>query len=121
PGELPSPHANGQVLTRRLVAATWSPTPMLRPDPSPSSGHFQYGDSGLPRPAQPPRPANEATLRVARAPRPGAPLATAVMRSGAVAAGAAVAYDEQAYDEAQEEQTYAGEVYEDATAGAYEG
>lgn len=114
PGQLPSPHANGQALTRRLVAATWSPTPMLRPDPSPSSGHFQYGDSGLPRPAQPPRPANEAALRVARAPRPGDPLAASVMRSSAVPAGAAaVAYDEQAY---------AGEAYaEDAAAGNYEG
>lgn len=115
PGQLPSPHANGQGLTRRLVAATWSPTPMLRPDPSPSSGHFQYGDSGLPRPAQPPRPANEAALRVARAPRPGDPLAAAVMRTSAVpAAAAAVAYDEQ---------TYAGEAYaEDAVAeGEYEG
>ena len=113
PGQLPSPHANGQALTRRLVAATWTPTPMLRPDPSPSSGHFQYGDSGLPRPASPPRPANEASLRVARAPRPGDPLAASVMRSSAVPAGAAaVAYDEQAY---------AGEAYaEDAGAEGYE-
>lgn len=99
PGQLPSPHANGAALTRRLVAATWSPEPMLRPDPSPSSGLFQYGDGGLPQPAQPPRPAIDPSLRVMRAPRPGDPHSVAMMRSAPVVGGsAAVAYAEEAYE-----------------------
>ncbi len=99
PGQLPSPHANGAVLTRRFVTATWSPEPAPRPDPSPSSGLFQYGDGGLPQPAQPPRPAIDPSLRVMRAPRPGDPHSVAMMRSAAAAGGAAaVAYAEEAYE-----------------------
>ena len=99
PGELPSPHANGAVLTRRVLPATWSPEPAPRPDPSPSSGLFQYGDGGLPQPSQPPRPPLDPSLRVTRAPRPGDPLAVPASRAAPAFGGAAaVAGEEPAYD-----------------------
>lgn len=96
PGELPSPHANGQALTRGAAEATWTPTPMLRPDPSPSSGLFQYGDGGLPQPERPPRPEIDPSLRVQRAPRPGDPVSVPIMHGAADAtAGAVPVADEE--------------------------
>lgn len=71
PGELPSPHANGSVLTRRHVAASWAPIPAERPERGASTGYFQYGQGVLPAPAAPPRPNLDDSLRVAPAPRPG--------------------------------------------------
>jgi hypothetical protein len=90
PGQLPSPHSNGSSLTRRLVDATWSPQPMERPERGASTGYFQYGTGVLPRPGEPPRPQIDASLRVARAPRPGDP------HTG-IAAAAAYAEEENAY------------------------
>ncbi len=99
PGQLPSPHANGATLSRRMLQATWSPEPALRPDPSPSSGYFQYAaGGGLPQPPAPPRPALHPTLRVAPAPRPGdahaAPEAFAEAAPGA--STGPTAYDDEA-------------------------
>ncbi len=121
PGMLPSPHANTAVLTRRHVEASWSPQPMLRPDPGPSSGLFQYGDAGLPKPAHAPRPQLDPSLRVVRAPLPSDPLA-APMASAAVAdayAEVPPAYDEAAPAEAPaayDEAAYAEEAYAEAPA-----
>jgi hypothetical protein len=109
PGRLPTPHAEGPTPKRRRVAASWSPQPALRPEPSESSGFFQYGDHGLPRPAQPARPAIDPSLRVLRAPRKSDPLAIPVMRS--VAAAAAVAYAEEAV---AAEPAYAPPVYQES-------
>jgi hypothetical protein len=125
PGQLPSPHGNVAALTRARVAASWSPEPALRPDPSPSSGLFQYGDSGLPRPARAPRPQLDPSLHVVRAPRPGDPLAAPLMRSGAAAA-AAVAYEphEDVIAFAHEEDAYAAapeDAYDAGYAAADEG
>jgi hypothetical protein len=73
PGELPTPHGNGTVLTRRHVDSSWAPIPAERPEPGASTGYFQYGQGVLPAPAQPPRPNLDPSLRVAPAPRPGQP------------------------------------------------
>ncbi len=107
PGQLPSPHASVASLTRRRIAASWTPEPALRPDPSPSSGLFQYGDNGLPRPAQAPRPQLDPSLRVVRAPRPGDPLAAPLMRTGGAAAAAVAYQQEEMVAYAQEEEVYA--------------
>ncbi len=97
PGQLPSPHTNGAALTRRMLEGGWTPMPMERPEPRPSSGLFQYGTGILPKPAAPARPDIDPSLRVAPAPRPGQPLAAPLRRSNrpAVAAAAAVAYDDE--------------------------
>lgn len=73
PGTLPSPHSfNGVALTRASLPAAWAPEPALRPEAAQSSGFFDY-ERGIPRPASPPRPELDASLRVQGAPRPGAP------------------------------------------------
>ena len=70
----PSPHTfNGEVLTRPTLPAAWSPEPEPRPEAATSSGHFDYGRGGLPKPAHPPRPELAAEHRVALAPGPGRP------------------------------------------------
>ena len=118
PGKLPSPHSNGEILTRRLLATGWSPEPALRPDPGPSSGLFEYAHgAGLPRPAEPPRPEMDPGWRVPPAPRPGdayeAPAASPVAHDYAHAEHAEES--EVGYAEAGE---YAeqGEYDEEATA-----
>ncbi len=74
PAALPSPHTfNGEVLTRPTLPAAWSPEPEPRPEAATSSGHFDYGRGGLPKPAHPPRPELAAEHRVALAPGPGRP------------------------------------------------
>jgi hypothetical protein len=74
PAPLPSPHTfNGTVLTRPTLPAAWSPEPEARPDAATSSGHFDYGRGGLPKPAHPPRPELAAEHRVQAAPAPGRP------------------------------------------------
>jgi len=74
PAPLPSPHTfNGTVLTRPTLPAAWSPEPEARPDAATSSGHFDYGRGGLPKPAHPPRPELAAEHRVHAAPGPGRP------------------------------------------------
>lgn len=100
PGQLPSPHANGATLTRRMLQATWSPEPAPRPDPSPSSGYFQYAAGGLPQPPTPPRPELDPSLHVSPAPRPGD--AHAAPEAFAEAAEPQAAYEEpEAYAEAE--------------------
>ena len=85
PAALPSPHSfNGTVLTRPTLPAAWSPEPEARPDAATSSGHFDYGRGGLPKPAHPPRPELPAEYRVQAAPAPGRPAQRMV--SAAVAA-----------------------------------
>lgn len=71
PGKLPTPHsfASG-VLTRPALTPAWEPTPEVRPDAAPSSGLFDYGRSGLPKPAAPPRPELPEEARIGRAPAP---------------------------------------------------
>ena len=74
PAPLPSPHAfNGRVLTRPTLPAAWSPEPEPRPEAATSSGAFDYGRGGLPKPAHPPRPELPAEHRVQAAPAPGRP------------------------------------------------
>lgn len=74
PAALPSPHSfNGTVLTRPTLPAAWSPEPEARPDAAMSSGAFDYGRGGLPKPAHPPRPELAAEARVQLAPAPGRP------------------------------------------------
>ena len=74
PAPLPSPHTfNGTVLTRPTLPAAWSPEPEARPDAATSSGAFDYGRGGLPKPAHPPRPDLAAEQRVLAAPGPGRP------------------------------------------------
>jgi hypothetical protein len=74
PRALPSPHSFADaVLTRPTLPAAWTPEPEARPDPAASSGLFDYGRGGLPKPAQPPRPELAPEQRVAPAPAPGRP------------------------------------------------
>ncbi len=68
-GELPSPHAGQRgVLRRATHPSAWSPEPVERPPAAESTGLFDYGTTGLPRPAAPPRPEMDPALRVAPAP-----------------------------------------------------
>jgi hypothetical protein len=74
PRGLPSPHGfDDAILTRPTLTAAWSPEPEPRPDPATSSGLFDYGRGGLPKPAVPPRPDLPAERRVNPAPAPGRP------------------------------------------------
>jgi hypothetical protein len=74
PAALPSPHTfNGTVLTRPTQPAAWSPEPAERPASASSSGLFDYGRGGLPKPARPPRPDLAPEARVELAPGPGRP------------------------------------------------
>jgi hypothetical protein len=74
PAALPSPHTfNGTVLTRPTQSAAWSPEPAERPAAATSSGLFDYGRGGLPKPARPPRPELAPEARVELAPGPGRP------------------------------------------------
>lgn len=74
PAALPSPHSFGdQILLRPTLPAAWSPEPEARPDAATSSGLFDYGRGGLPKPARPPRPEISPEARVAPAPGPGRP------------------------------------------------
>jgi hypothetical protein len=76
PRALPSPHSfDDAILTRPTLPAAWSPEPEARPDAATSSGHFDYGRGGLPKPARPPRPELAPEQRVAPAPAPGRPAA----------------------------------------------
>jgi hypothetical protein len=71
PGTLPSPHSfDGGVLTRPVLAPAWEPTPAVRPDAAASSGFFDYGRGGLPKPSAPPRPELPDEARVGHAPAP---------------------------------------------------
>lgn len=103
PGQLPTPHGNGTTLTRRWVEASWSPEPMERPEPSPSTGYFQYGIGVLPRPAAPPRPQLDASLRVMPAPRPGDPHTPMIAAAAYDAPEADFGADETMQVEADEE------------------
>jgi hypothetical protein len=71
PGKLPTPHsfASG-VLTRPVLPPAWEPTPEVRPDAAQSSGLFDYGRNGLPKPASPPRPDLPEEARIGHAPAP---------------------------------------------------
>jgi hypothetical protein len=72
PRALPSPHSfDDAILTRPTQAAAWTPEPEPRPDPATSSGLFDYGRGGLPKPAHPPRPELAPEQRVQPAPAPG--------------------------------------------------
>lgn len=68
-GALPAPHSadRGQ-LRRASHPSAWSPEPAERPAAAESTGLFDYGTTGLPRPAAPPRPEMDVSLRVALAP-----------------------------------------------------
>ncbi len=124
PDALPSPHSVPEVLTRPVLHASWSPEPLPRMDPGPSSGYFQYAvGAGLPQPAEPPRPEMDPSLRVVRAPVASDPHAGAIFAEGADEhAAAAPAYDAQAYAEPPAgEAAYAAEyeeedAYDDSTA-----
>ncbi len=86
PVALPSPHTfNGTILTRPTLPAAWSPQPEPRPDAATSSGLFDYGRGGLPKPAHPPRPELPEEARVQAAPGPGRP-ARRMAPSGAATA-----------------------------------
>lgn len=86
PTALPSPHTfNGTVLTRPTQPAAWSPEPAERPAAAESSGLFDYGRGGLPKPARPPRPDLAPEACVALAPGPGRPARRAA--PAAIAAG----------------------------------
>lgn len=88
PAALPSPHTfEGSILTRPSQPAAWTPEPAERPAPATSSGLFDYGRGGLPKPAHPPRPEIAEESRVQRAPAPGRP-ARRMAPSGAPAAEA---------------------------------
>lgn len=100
PAALPSPHAfNGTVLTRPTLPAAWSPEPEPRPDAATSSGAFDYGRGGLPKPAHPPRPELAAEHRVAPAPAPGRP----AQRMAPSAAAYAPAEETNQFDIPEEE------------------
>lgn len=74
PAPLPSPHRfDGAVLSRPTVPAAWTPMVEPRPDAAASSGLFDYGRGGLPRPAQPPRPEIAVEAVIQLAPAPGRP------------------------------------------------
>lgn len=71
PGKLPTPHAfTGGVLSRPVLAPAWEPAPEVRPDAAQSSGLFDYGRTGLPKPEAPPRPELPDEARVGHAPAP---------------------------------------------------
>lgn len=74
PGQLPSPHSIQVVLTRPALMASWDPEPLVRRDPMPSSGLFQYSARSLAMPSQAPRPDLDPSLTVMAAPRPGDPI-----------------------------------------------
>ena len=74
PRALPSPHTfDDAILTRPTLPAAWSPAPEPRPEAATSSGLFDYGRSGLPKPARPPRPELPPESRVGAAPSPSRP------------------------------------------------
>lgn len=104
PTALPSPHSfEGSVLTRPSQPAAWTPEPAERPAPATSSGLFDYGRGGLPKPAHPPRPEIAEESRVQRAPGPGRP-ARRLAPSGAAPAAAALDETSQ-YDIPAEEES----------------
>ncbi len=101
PAALPSPHTfEGSVLTRPSQPAAWTPEPAERPAPATSSGLFDYGRGGLPRPPHPPRPEIADDSRVQRAPGPGRP-ARRLAPSGSASAGV----DEAGVDETGVDET----------------
>ncbi|UJR84304.1 hypothetical protein [Sandaracinus amylolyticus] len=107
PGKLPSPHSfEGRALTRPSLDAVWTPTPAERPDAAQSSGYFDY-QGGVPRPAHPPRPELDASLRVIPAPRPGAPWPRAQAAVAAAAAAVAMSVGEPADSGFEEEEVSA--------------
>lgn len=58
------------MLQRPAIAMHWKPAPAQSPQASPASGLFQYNGSGLPVPAEPPRPELDPSLWVQPAGRP---------------------------------------------------
>lgn len=117
PSALPSSFATATVLTRRALMSSWSPEPLPRMDPSPSSGLFDYAmGAGLPQPALPPRPEIDPSMRVRPAPRPGDPLQIpALAAAGAYEAHHHHASEEEEYEAAAYvEGQYAEGQYEEA-------
>jgi hypothetical protein len=58
------------LLTRPARVAHWQPAPPRRPTPRPITGMFRYPAGPLPKPARPPRPQLDPSLRVRPAPKP---------------------------------------------------
>ncbi|MFI5308078.1 MAG: hypothetical protein ACHQ53_12030 [Polyangiales bacterium] len=69
PSFVPPPLPTG-LLSRPALSTHWQPLPPRRPTPRPASGHFRYGNAGLPRPARPPYPDLDPSQWVQPAPRP---------------------------------------------------
>ena len=69
PSFIPPPVPTG-LLTRPARVAHWQPAPPRRPTPRPVTGMFRYQAGPLPRPARPPRPQLDPSLRVRPAPKP---------------------------------------------------
>ncbi|MGE0788702.1 MAG: hypothetical protein AB7S26_23725 [Sandaracinaceae bacterium] len=113
PAPLPSPHseAGAAGLTRRILHATWSPQPAVRPDSLGATGYFAYAQGALPAPGQPPRPDLDPSQRVGPAPRPGDEFAAPIARTAPPAT--------EAYDELDEEDD--ASEYESEAQGDYEG
>jgi hypothetical protein len=69
PSFVPPPLPTG-LLSRPGLSTHWQPLPPRRPTPRPASGHFRYGNAGLPRPERPPYPELDRSQWVQPAPRP---------------------------------------------------